>query len=166
MKTIHSTSRLAAALIMAAGLVASNAWAAGAQQPAAHEHGSEHATQAKPLPAGKRWPTDAALRQGMTQIRTDVAAQLPAVHHDELTPQQYAALAQKTEIQVGQIVANCKLQPDADAALHGILAQIGEGTEAMAGKSKMAPREGVVKVVAAINEYGRTFDHPGWKKLH
>ncbi|MEW6098304.1 MAG: hypothetical protein AB1666_03865 [Pseudomonadota bacterium] len=63
-------------------------------------------------------------------------------------------------------MSNCKLPPEADAALHGILAQIAQGTDAMAGKSKTKPRDGALKVVAALDEYGRTFDHPGWKKLH
>jgi hypothetical protein len=63
------------------------------------------------------------------------------------------------------MVANCKLDPEADANLHIILEQILEGAEALQGKEKKNPRAGANRVVAALNDYGKYFDHPGWKKL-
>lgn len=165
MKSIPATARLLAVTLAAAGFAALNvtgtpALAAGE----AHDHGHASAA-AKPLPAGKRWTTDEALRQGMTEIRHALEPQLGAIHNNKLTPEQYQAIAHKTEEQVAYIVANCKLPADADAALHGIIAEMGEGVEAMSGKSKAKPRDGAVKLLNALNEYGRTFDHPGWKKL-
>lgn len=157
--------RLLAALLVAAGAINLPAGAAAVSQAgaAAHDHG--HAQAAQPLKPGQRWATDAPLREGMTKIRAALEPQLPGVHGGTLSAAQYRALAAQTETQVGYIVAHCKLTPEADAALHGILAQIGEGTEAMAGKSALKPREGAVKLVAALDEYGRSFDHPGWKPL-
>lgn len=152
--------RLLAMLLAATAAFGANAWAASP----AHDHG--HAVSAKPLPAGKRWATDEPLRTGMNNIRSALEPQLKAVRNDELGADQYKALAAHTEQQIAHIVTNCKLPPEADAALHGILAQIAEGTDAMAGKSKTKPRDGALKVVAALDEYARTFDHPGWKKLH
>jgi hypothetical protein len=35
----------------------------------------------------------------------------------------------------------------------------------MAGKSGLAPREGALKLAAALGEYGERFDHPGWQAL-
>ncbi|MFZ5543243.1 MAG: hypothetical protein ACOZJZ_06780 [Pseudomonadota bacterium] len=160
--TTHRIPHIPALLLAAAAAMSANAWAAGTT----HDHGPAHATAAKPLPAGQRWATDAPLREGMGRIRAALEPQLKAVHHDKLGAEEYKALAAQTEQQVAHIVANCKLAPEADAALHGILAQIGEATEAMAGKSKAKPRDGAVKLVAALEEYGRSFDHPGWKKLH
>ncbi|WP_332813149.1 hypothetical protein [Ramlibacter sp.] len=165
MRSLPATPRLLVLTLAAAGFVALNlagtpALAAGA----AHDHGHA-AAAAKPLPAGKRWATDAPLREGMTEIRHALEPQLEAIHKNQLTPEQYQAIAAKTEQQVAHIVANCKLPPDADAALHVIIGQIGESTEAMSGKSKARPRDGAVKLLGALNEYGRTFDHPGWKKL-
>ncbi len=165
MRTLPATARLLAVALAAAGFAALNvvgtpALAAGD----AHDHGHASAA-AKPLPAGQRWATDAPLRQGMTEIRHALEPQLGAIHKNKLTPEQYQAIAAKTEQQVAHIVANCKLSPDADAALHVIIGQIGEATEAMAGKSKAQPRDGAVKLLGALNDYGRTFDHPGWKKL-
>lgn len=168
MNTLFATTRLVAASTIALAFAAANVCAttAHAAETAAtgHEHG--HAAAAKPLPAGKRWASDATLRSGMTNIRGAFAPKLAAIHDDELPADNYKALAEATEKEVAGIVANCKLAPDADAALHGILAQIGEGTDAMAGRSKLAPRDGAVKVVEALDRYGRTFNHPGWKRLH
>lgn len=158
--------RLLAALLVAAGALHVPAQAAAVPEAgsAAHDHG--HATTAaQPLKPGQRWATDGPLREGMTKIRAALEPQLSAVHRGTLPAHQYQALAAQTEAQVGHIVANCKLAPEADAALHGILAQIGEGTEAMSGKSALKPREGAVKLVAALDEYGRSFDHPGWTPL-
>ncbi|HYD75178.1 hypothetical protein [Ramlibacter sp.] len=165
MQSIPATARLLAVALAATGFAAlttlgTPALAAGD----AHDHGHASAA-AKPLPAGKRWATDAALREGMTEIRHALEPQLGAIHDDKLAPEQYQAIAAKTEQQVAHIVANCKLPPDADAALHGIIADIGEATEAMSGKSRAKPRDGAVKLLGALDAYGRTFDHPGWKKL-
>lgn len=166
MKTIPATSRLLAASLVAAGLIGANVWGGTANAAeAGHDHGHA-ATAAKPLPAGKRWTTDAPLRDSMTQIRQSLESKLDAIHKNKLPADEYKALAEHTDKQIANIVANCKLPPDADAALHGIIAQIGEGTEAMAGKSKLEPREGAIKIVKALDEYGRTFDHPRWKPLH
>ncbi len=166
MNTISATARLLAATTIAVGLAAVSMCGTSAYAAeAAHDHG--HAAAAKPLPAGQRWGTDATLRGGMTQIRGAFEPKLAAIHGNKLAPDEYKALAEATQKEVANIVANCKLAPDADAALHGILAQIGEGTDAMAGNSKqLKPRDGAVKVVEALDRYGRTFDHPGWKRLH
>jgi hypothetical protein len=159
MKRRSISTLLAACIIGSAGL-GTTALAA----TSAHSHG--HAAAPKLLPAGQRWATDAPLREGMGKIRSALDARLQAVHDNKLGSEQYRALAQLTQQQVGYIVSNCKLQPEADAALHGIIAKLGEGADAMAGKSRHKPREGAVLLAEALDEYGKTFDHPGWKPLH
>ena len=75
--------------------------------------------------------------------------------------------ATQVESEVGGIVANCKLEPKADAVLHVVIGEIGAGTDAMAGKDpKRRPAQGMVQVAQALNDYGRTFDHPGFKPIH
>lgn len=136
------------------------AWAAAP----AHDHG--HAPAAKAPAAGQRWATDAALREGMTGMRRALQPQLKAIHDGRLTPAQYAALAADVDRQVTHIVTHCKLPPDADAALHGILADVAQATQALQGKSRLSRRDGAVKLARALDDYGRTFDHPGWQPLH
>lgn len=131
-----------------------------------HKHEQSAATTHKlTLNQGKKWATDEPLRKGMGEIRSLVAAQEEAIHKAKLKRADYAALGAKIEGEVGYIVANCKLDPEADANLHIILEELLEGATAMQGKEKsQTPRQGAGKVVTALNEYGKYFDHPGWKR--
>jgi hypothetical protein len=129
-----------------------------------HEHGATEVHKLK-LNHGKKWATDEPLRKGMSEIRSLVDAQHGAIHKGRLKPAEYAALGAKIEAQVGYIVQNCKLAPDADANLHVIVEEMLEGVEAMKGEEKESPRAGAGKVVDALNDYGKHFDHPGWKRL-
>jgi hypothetical protein len=102
----------------------------------------------------------------MGGIRDLVEPRLGAAHAGKLTPAQYRELAAQVESAVGSIVANCKLEPKADAMLHLVIADIGEGTDAMAGKNpKLRPALGLVKVANAVNQYGNYFDHPGFRPI-
>lgn len=149
-------------LLLVAGLgLASGSHAAGThghEHEAAHEHGAAVTLQ---LNAGKKWETDQALRQSMAQIRRAVDASLPKIHDNQLPAAGYGALAAKVEGEVGNIVKNCKLEPQADAQLHLIVADLLAGAEQMAGKVKHTKRQdGAVKVVTALINYGKYFDDP------
>lgn len=153
-------------LVMAAAAAAAAftpaALAAGA---AGHSH-DEAAPSKLTLDHGRKWATDAPLRNGMSRIRNLAATGVEDVHGGKMGQAQYAALAQKIELEVANIVANCKLEPQADAMLHVVIAGIGSGTEAMAGKAPKAQAEkGLLQVAAAVNDYGKFFDHPGFKPV-
>lgn len=150
--------------------VATAAMAAALSLPAlaqtvAHDHNA--ATPHKlVLNQGRKWATDEPLRAGMGRIRGLVEPQLGAAHAGKLTPAQYGELAKQVETEVGGIVANCKLEPKADAMLHLVIADLAEGADTMARKNpKARPALGVVKVAQAINQYGSYFDHPGFKPI-
>ena len=175
------STRTAARLAVAAFAVAAAFGAAGARaadsrshgKPAAtaqatHDHGHDHAGAPGKLTLddGRKWSTDAALRSGMTRMRALVAKRLDAAHHGKLSAAQYTTLAGQVEQEVGGIVANCKLEPKADAMLHLVIAEIGVGADAMAGKTAGVKRaQGLVKVATALNAYGDHFDHPGFKPI-
>jgi hypothetical protein len=149
---------LAVAATLAIAPAQGNAQATGAHEHAAHGKLT--------LDHGKQWPTDEALRTGMTNIRQLIEPQLGAIHAGRLTAAQCGELAQKVEGQVGTIVANCKLEPKADAMLHLVIADLGGGADSMTGKNaKVRPAQGAAQVVTALNEYGRYFDHPGWQPV-
>lgn len=138
--------------------------AAAAAQPGQHDHGATH--QKIELNAGKRWATDEPLRKGMSEMRGQVAAALPAAHAGKLTPAQYEALGKELNTQVGDIVRNCKLEPKADAQLHIVIGQLADGIETLEGKRQGKERaSGVVKVAQALNTYGTHFDHAGWQAI-
>jgi len=136
---------------------------------AATEHSAQHhaaGTGTLQLNNGQKWATDAPLRQGMENIRAAMAAALPAIHANQQSNAQYRALAQKINSDVGGIVANCKLAPQADAQLHLIIADLLHGVETMQGKTKKAKRQtGALKVLGALEKYAAYFDHPGWQPI-
>ncbi|MGD9953496.1 MAG: hypothetical protein AB7S87_13040 [Burkholderiales bacterium] len=132
----------------------------------AHEHGGHEAKLV--LDHGKKWPTDEPLREGMSAIRNAVAKDVKAIHAGEAKPEQYRALAKKVEAEVAGIVQKCKLEPEADAQLHIVIAELLAGAEAMQGKGKgkgVEPRAGAERVAKALNAYGEHFAHEGWKRL-
>ena len=122
---------------------------------AAHNHEHAAAEANLVLNQGKKWPTDAPLRQGMENIRAALGGGM-----------KYGALAKKVNAEVAGIVQNCKLEPEADAQLHIVIAEIMAGVEAMEGKVKgETPSAGAEKIGKALNAYGEHFDHAGWKHL-
>lgn len=126
-------------------------------------HHEPRGTSALQLKDGQKWPTDEALRQGMVNIRNAVTPNLPAIQEDKLDTIRYDRLAGEINAQVAYIVQNCRLEKDADAMLHRVLADIMAGTDAMAGKDKQtSQRAGAIKIVHALEAYGNYFDHPGW----
>lgn len=158
-------TRILAALIAAAGLSLSAAsHAAPAHKHEAHaEHGAVASLQ---LNAGKKWETDAALRQAMGNIRQAVAIALPDIHENRLPAAGYAKLAGKVEAEVGSIVANCKLAPEADAQLHLVVAELLAGAGQMSGKIKKTRRQdGAVKVIGALENYAGYFADPQFKPI-
>jgi hypothetical protein len=159
-----SVSLLVAAAAVAAACVPP-VFATTLAAPAAHAHEAGGATGLR-LDHGRKWASDAPLRAGMTRIRALVAPQLAPAHAGKLAPADYQALARKVEAEVGTMVANCKLPPESDAVLHVVLAQVLAGTATMDGRTAGAKApEGLVQVVAAVNDYGRHFEHPGWKAI-
>src|SRR4029079_9020202 len=117
------------------------------------------------LDHGKKWATDAALRQYMGEIRALVEADVGAIHAGNASPAQYQALGAQVEKKVESIVAECKLPPAADAMLHLIVADLVAGADVMQGKAPGAVAEGAPRAVTAANAYGLYFDHAGWKPL-
>lgn len=131
-----------------------------------HQHGHDAHGHTLQLNAGKKWETDTALRKSMGELRQSMAGSLDAIHANKMTLQAYSALARKVEGGVADIVANCKLAPAADAQLHLVVADLLAGAEHMAGKAKQGkPRDGAVKVIGALNNYGKFFDDPDFQPI-
>jgi hypothetical protein len=115
------------------------------------------------LDNGKKWQTDEALRRGMGEIRAAMAGSLVPIHRKKFTDKQYNALADRVQTQIDYVVGNCKLPEAADQQLHVVLEQIIDGVAEM----KVAPGQdqGAIKIVQALDLYGKYFDHTGWKPL-
>lgn len=141
-------------------------FAATAQTPAAdpHHHHDKAPAEKPVLKKGARWQTDAPLREGMEEIKQLISEALPRAHVGKFSPADYEKLGKSVDAEIQTIFSKCKLPPDADAALHAILVKIIEGSTTV--KSAEAKRvNGLLQMMKATNEYGETFDHPGWEPI-
>jgi hypothetical protein len=155
-------SRTVVAAALAASLIALSAPALAAD---AHSHGAESPARKITLDHGRKWATDAPLREGMAEIRKALARQHAAVKKGTMGDAGYAALGATIEKNVASIVANCKLSPEADANLHVIIAELTGAADDLQGGPTASHEEAARKAMNAVNLYGRYFDHPGWKPL-
>ena len=130
---------------------------------AVDQHEQATTTPALKLNAGKKWATDEPLRQGLTRIRESAASTLSTLQIAKSATTPYDTLAKEIDRQVAYIVKNCKLEPQADEALHVILSDLIQSNDALQGKSEHIKRSaGMVKLVGTLETYGNYFDHPGW----
>lgn len=133
--------------------------ASAANVPEEHHH---HVPgDALQLDAGKRWSTDAPLRQAMAAINAALAEKLHAAHANSLDKDQYRALADILDEQMNFMVRNCELGPAADAELHKLLGMLGEASGQM--KTPEEGRQGFIKAVRTMQLYGEYFEHAGWQ---
>jgi len=105
------------------GMLCSLFLAAMAQSPPSDEHALHPASATTvPVPA-ERWIADAPLREGMGRIQEALKElrQYEMGHMNETTALGFVATIQDAG---AYIFTHCKLKPDADAALHGMLAPL------------------------------------------
>lgn len=124
-----------ATLLIALGLTAG--------LPAAALAASGHAGHAPAAAAlelrldnGARWRTDDALRTGVSRIRAELDAVLPAIHSNRFTAGEYVRLGDRVDAEIEYVAANCK-----------------------------PPEDGAKALVEALKAYGEHFDHPGWAPM-
>ena len=155
----------ASALALAGGLFSAPLLAQSSAQHdhAAHADHSAHAAHtahgSKTETPAQRWATDAPLRTGMRDLR----AATETLHHYEmghLDDAQRDNAIKAIDAAIKDMFANCKLKPEADAALHGLLAKFIAGANAArAGKfskAELAPME------AALVQYPQLFEDADW----
>lgn len=137
---------------------------AAAQSAAHHDHAAHaaHASHdAKPQLPAQHWATDAPLRAGMRNMQeaTETLNHYEMGHLDDV---QRDNAVQKIDAAIKDMIANCKLKPEADAALHGLLEKFIVGANAArAGrfsKAELAPMQ------EALALYPRMFDDADWGK--
>lgn len=113
----------------------------------------------------KKWETDDALRRGMDNILHEMDANRESIEKERLNAKDYLRLAEFVQKNAADIVKNCKLSKDADKAFHMIvLNDLTGGSQLMRSSPKLqAKRVGALGVLQALRNYGKYFDHPGWK---
>lgn len=133
-------------------------------EPAVHQAEDLHAAHGVSGPSvsmlpATPWPSDAALREGMRRMHRAVDA-LEHAKHGHLDAAQ-AAAAQLVQDAANEMIANCKLPAEPDAALHGLLATLLGGAAAI--KADPADTAPVAAMRKALALYPRMFDDPRWE---
>lgn len=125
-----------------------------------HAHDAAHALGMEfPVPENHvPWQPDAPLIEGMSRVRTAIAAlddAGPAQLPDAAT---VTARAADVDAAIAYMFANCTLDTEPDIALHAILARLMAGTQAL--EADPADSAAVADMGAAVDNYERLFDDP------
>lgn len=163
MHSIISLPRGSALLLTAALLLPAFAQASSHGHGHGHEHAAHEAPARLELNHGKRWETDAALREAMGRINQAMGDALPRIHRHQFGDEAYRALAASIEREIAWAVEHCHLEPRADAMLHRVIAELSAGAESMKAAGDRQRHDGASRVQRALKAYGRYFQHPGWK---
>ena len=132
-----------------------------AQSAAHHDHAAHAGHDAKPQVPAQRWATDAPLRAGMRNLReaTETLNHYEMGHLDDVQRDNAVAAI---DAAIKNMIANCKLKPDADTALHGLLAKFIAGADA-ARAGKFTKVE-LVPMQEALARYPQLFVDAEWEK--
>lgn len=131
--------------------------------PAAHGvHAAEHAQDEPPVapqfPA-RRWVPDAPLSEGMLRVRA-VTGALAHGGHGHLDDAQVQGIAAELQSAVEAMFAQCKLEPEPDAALHPLLARV-LGAAAVL-RERGFDEDALATLGQVLADYPRLFDDPAW----
>ena len=122
---------------------------------AAHAAAAHHDAANAAIPATP-FASDETMRTAMAAIakaRNAWRAEDPATT---------TALAGTIDASIGTMIANCRLAPDADAALHGIIGRLAQHAAAL--RKHTADANAIASIDAALDDYARTFDPPGFTR--
>lgn len=121
-----------------------------------------HSTKVSGLPAppATPWASDAPLREGMRRMHRAVET-LGQAEHGHLDLSRTVAATEQVQQAANFMIANCKLAPEPDAALHGLLVALLNG----AAKIQADPNDAtpVAAMRDAIALYPRMFEDAGWQ---
>lgn len=119
-----------------------------------HKHHDEYKAEANVSKPAKKFATDESLRVRMTAVLNTMKAM-----HDSGAKVNLAETGAQIEATVQDIFKKCKLEPEADAAIHPILAELLKGADLF---KKGREKEGNEIIHNALLRYEDFFDHPGW----
>jgi hypothetical protein len=121
-----------------------------------HSHGdSSNVSEVKP---DKKFIADEALKERMNSILSAMQ-KLNKTGSASEKKKKVVTTGGRVESVVQDIFKSCKLAPDADAAIHPILAEILEGAYLL---KKGDEKNGHERIHKALLKYGDNFEHSGW----
>lgn len=134
---------------------------------AAEDHHHDHGSQSLELQLnnGKKWQTDAPLRQAMGDIRAMIKSNMDGIHHQQLNAADYQRITKTVQQKVDEIVNNCHLEPDADAQLHIIIARLLASVNEIEKSTDLKEKNTeTINIVKTLSSYARHFDDESFSK--
>ncbi len=129
-----------------------------------HDHGDLAGVEMQ-LNAGQKWQTDAPLRQAMGEIGQMMNTALDDIHNNQLDAEGYDAIAEEVNQQVGYMIENCQLEPQADAQLHIVIARLVDSAQHIEKHSEIEEkRKGAVELIGALDSYDTYFSDADFVK--
>lgn len=119
-----------------------------------HAHHDHHNNKTQVSKPEKKFVTDETLRLHMAEVLSTMKSM-----HDSSAKVNLTETGAKIELTVHSIFKECKLEPEADAAIHPILADLLKGADLF---KKNKEKEGHEIIHNALLQYEDFFDHPGW----
>lgn len=153
-------NRLSLALGLALLLPLSALAGEHAHAEAADQHAHETAASARDAAAPTtRWQPDAPLSRGMQRVRAATAA-LEHGEHGHLDAAQVQGIAAELRAAVDEMFANCRLDPEPDAALHPLLARVLTASRALSGGE--FDQAALEELRAVLARYPELFADAAW----
>lgn len=145
-------------VVLTAALIVALATAPALAQ-STHAHAQPTVGHAPAL--AQRWATDAPLRAGMRSLReaTEALSHFEMGHLDQAGRDKAVA---GIDAAIKDMIAHCKLKPEADAALHGLLVKFIAG--ANAARAGTFTKAELLPMQQALARYPELFDDRDWRK--
>lgn len=117
------------------------------------------------LDQGRKWPTDAALRRHMEEIRAALALHRSTPPPRMVWREDTVPIGTVIDEGVIAILTHSRLPPEAAHNLHLVVADLAQASDVLQGRASGSPAQGVGKAMRAVQMYATYFDHPGWKPV-
>lgn len=162
MKARSSFTRIAALVASATAISLYGLAPSVATAAEAHAHADAANAHQLTLDHGRKWQTDEALRTSMIQIRAALG-ELQSKQKAATGPD-FQAAGNRIDSAIGYIVANCRLEPEADRNLHLVLEHMVKGSDGLKASDPQQHSAGMAELADALHLYGEYFDHPAWDR--
>jgi hypothetical protein len=106
-----------------------------------------------------RWQADEPLARGMQRLRAATRA-LSHGAHGHLDVAQVQAISRQLDAAVRDMFAQCRLEPEPDAALHPLLARVLQASARLAG-GRFDP-QALAELEAVLARYPQLFEDAAW----
>jgi hypothetical protein len=125
----------------------------------AHAPPAHHDARDQAAPAASRWQADEPLSRGMQRVRAATQA-LSHGAHGHLDVAQVRAIAGQLDAAVRDMFAQCRLDPEPDAALHPLLARVLQASARLA-EGQFDP-QALSWLEAVLARYPQLFEDAAW----